>query len=351
MTFQKLFLWLLIRLKLHCPGCIDSSQHTIVMAKTTRLIKSFYKLLLPTILLAVFAITGASIWLVHEVSQPVRAEYLVTPEKYGQLSSRGAQVTEETWQNPDGSTARGWLLRGIPNAPGVVLLHKYGADRSHVLNLGVKLNEATNFTVLMPDHRGHGPQPAIEKTGFGGCEGTDTAGAIGFLRTLKSPEDLTLVGKDVGIYGLELGSLSAISAAAADQSVKALVLDSVPLSSAHLLEHSIGKRFPFASSVTGKFAELGTHAYFYGGCYRRETACEMAKMLTNRRVMVLAGVDADMFQDSSSRFAKCLPPTTTVDTKTDLSPSGYSIFSVSIDISAAYDQRVIDFMKQALTLP
>ena len=67
--------------------------------------------------------------------------------------------------------------------------------------------------------------------------------------------------------------------------------------------------------------------------------------------MVLAGIDADNYQGSSSRFAKCFPETTTVDAKTDLSPSGFSIFSVSKEVSGAYDQRVIDFLKQALTLP
>lgn len=320
------------------------------MARTTRLVKSVSKLILPVIFLSLAAVASASIWLLHEVSQPSRLEYLVTPEKYGQLSAKGAQVTDESWQSPDGTTARGWLLRGIPNAPAVVLLHRYGADRSHVLNLGVKLNEATNFTVLMPDLRGHGPQPAVTQTSFGGCEASDASAAIAFLRSLKTPEGLTLVGKDIGIYGLELGALSGLSAADIDKSVKALVLDSVPASSAHLLESSIGKRYPFASSITGKVAELGTRAYYYGGCYDPEPACEIAKRLGDRRVMVLGGVDAEMFQDSSSRVAKCFPLNSVVETKTDLSPSGYSIFSASIDISSAYEQRVIDFLKQALTL-
>lgn len=302
------------------------------------------------IFLSLAAIASASIWLLHEVSQPSRLEYLVTPEKYGQLSAKGAQVTDESWQSSDGTTARGWLLRGTPNAPAVLLLHRYGADRSHVLNLGVKLNEATNFTVLMPDLRGHGPQPAVTQTSFGGCEASDASAAIVFLRSLKTPEGLTLVGKDIGIYGLELGALSGLSAADIDKSVKALVLDSVPASSAHLLESSIAKRYPFASSVTGKLADLGTPAYYYGGCYKPEPACEIAKRLGERRVMILGGVDAEMFQESGSRVAKCFPLNSIVETKTDLSPSGYSIFSASIEISSAYEQRVIDFLKQALTL-
>ncbi len=321
------------------------------MAKTTRLLKTFLKLLLPVVILLVLATVAASVWLVHEVSLPNSSAYLVTPEKYGWLSARGAQVTDETWANTDGTTARGWLLRGMPNAPAVLLLHKYGADRSHVLNLGVKLNEATNFTILMPDSRGHGSAAPVKRTTFGGCESQDAKAAIAFLRGLKTPEELTLVGNEIGIYGLEMGALAAISTAAGDPTIKALVLDSVPQSSDALLGNSVEGRFPFASAVTAKIAEFGTYPYFYQeGCYSRVPVCETAKMLANRRVMVLAGVDAPAFQDSSARFAKCFPASTTVNAKTDLSPSGYSLFSASLEVTAAYEQRVIDFLKQSLTM-
>ena len=318
------------------------------MAKTTRLIKSFYKLLFPVVVLLILALGASSVWLVHETAHPVTAAYLVTPEKYGQLSSRGAQVTDEKWPARDGSSIRGWLLRGAPNMPAVVLLHKYGADRSHVLNLGVKLNEATNFTVLMPDQRGHGQDPAVKYTSFGGCESDDTAAAIEFIRSLKTPEGFPLAGKDVGIYGLEMGSLAALSAAAKDQNIKALVLDSVPQNADSMLASAVDRRFPFASTITAKFAQLGTHPYFYEGCFSRDSACDLAKNISGRKVMLMAGVDAPAFQESTLKLSKCFPVDSLVETKTDLSPSGYSIINASIELSEAYDQRVIDFFKAAL---
>src|SRR4051794_17783506 len=132
------------------------------MANSIRLIKSFARLLLPAVLLVLIAVIAGSVWLVYTTARPMNSRYIVTPDKYGQLSTRAAQVTDETWSNRDGSTSRGWLLRGAPNAPAVILLHKYGADRSYVLNLGVKLNESTDFTVLMPDQRGHGENPNVQ---------------------------------------------------------------------------------------------------------------------------------------------------------------------------------------------
>src|SRR5215217_3173426 len=191
------------------------------MAKSIRLVKSLSRLLFPVVFLLVISISVASVWLVHETAHPVAAAYVVTPQVYGMLSARGAQVTEEAWTNKDGTPARGWLLRGAQDAPAVILLHKYGANRSYVLNLGVKLNEATNFTILMPDQRGHGQDPAVKYTSFGGCEADDTLAAITFLRGLKTPEQFPLTGKEIGIYGLEMGSFAAIAAATSDENVKA----------------------------------------------------------------------------------------------------------------------------------
>ena len=228
------------------------------------------------------------------------------------------------------------------------MLHKYGADRSHVLNLGVKLNEGTNFTVLMPDQRGHGQNPAVPYTSFGGCESTDAGAAIDFLRSQKAESLGTLVGKEIGIYGLEMGSLAALTAASKDEAVKAVVLDSVPHDSDSLMASVIDKRFPFVSSVTSKLGQLGSYPYYYEGCYSRVPVCDTAKMLNNRKALLLAGLDAPDFQDSTSRLGKCLPNSTQTEALTTLSPSGFSMINASMQQSEAYDQRVIDFFRQSL---
>ncbi|MBX3244779.1 MAG: hypothetical protein KF685_10015 [Acidobacteria bacterium] len=321
------------------------------MAGIKKLTKSFIRMVTPTLVVAIAAVGVASVWLVYETSRPYNNIYLVTPEQYGMLSSRGAQVTNETWANGDGTSARGWLLRGIPNAPAVILLHRFDADRSHVLNLGVKLNEATNFTVLMPDMRGHGENPAVPYSSFGGCESDDASSAIAYLRSLRSPEDLPLIGKDIGIYGLEMGALTALSTAVKDKSVKALVLDSAPANSDRLMAGVIARRYPFVSSVTSSFASMGSYPYFYEGCYRRENSCELAKVISERRTLLLGGVDSPEFQENTSKLGKCFPVNTTVDSTTDLSPSGMGILNASLELSEGYDQRVIEFMKQALTMP
>ena len=320
------------------------------MAKTTRLFKSFSRLLLPVILLVLIAVCAGALWLVYATARPLKMRYLVTPDKYGQLSTRAAQVTEETWLNREGLSTRGWLLRGAEGAPAVILLHKYGADRSYVLNLGVKLNESTNFTVLMPDQRGHGENPPVPNSSFGGCETEDAIGAIEFLRNLKTPNQIALVDRNkMGIFGVEMGAFVAVATAAKEPAVKAIALDSIPADSDGVLDRSVVRRFPFASFVTSRLAQLGTRLDYFDGCYQREPVCDTARKVDSRNVLLLAGIDAQDFQDSTAKLSKCFAPTNKTESKTDLSPSGFSITNASMEQSEMYDQRLIDFFRNSLS--
>jgi fermentation-respiration switch protein FrsA (DUF1100 family) len=132
--------------------------------------------------LVVLAVLCVTAWLVYSATRAPRRAYLVTPEKFLRLSDRGLRATEETWQNRDGTRARGWLIRGTEGAPAVLLLHGYGADRSWLLNLGVKLNETANMTVLLPDLRGHGQEPPVSASSFGWAESDDALAALEYLR-------------------------------------------------------------------------------------------------------------------------------------------------------------------------
>src|ERR1700750_3221119 len=139
--------------------------------------------LLPIILIVALALVALTVWLVYGVTHPPRRSYLVTPEKFARFSDRGLKATEENWTNHDGTSARGWLIRGSEGQPAIILLHRYGADRSWLLTLGVKLNETTNMTVLLPDLRGHGENPPVASTSFGTLEADDVLAGLDFLRT------------------------------------------------------------------------------------------------------------------------------------------------------------------------
>ena len=155
------------------------------MASRRRLGKKLIKSLLPILLVLMAALVVALGLFVRGISRPPRRAYLVTPKAFSQISGPALKVVDQSWQNRDNTPARGWLLRGTEGAPAVVLLHHYGADRSWLFNLGVKINETTNFTILWPDLRGHGLTPAVQWTSFGTVEGEDVMAALDYLRTLK----------------------------------------------------------------------------------------------------------------------------------------------------------------------
>lgn len=303
--------------------------------------------LLPIFLIVALAVVVLTAWLTYTATRPPRRAYLVTPEKFAQLSDRGLKATEESWSNPDGSRARGWLLRGAEGAPGVVLLHHYGADRSWLLNLGVKMNETTNLTVLIPDARGHGQEPLVDSTGFGAVEGDEVLAALRFLRGLKSAQGGQLVGERVGIYGVEMGAYMALVAAREDRSVRALALDSVPAAPDDVLRSAVKSRSGLDYALPQALARGGARVYFAGE-YSNAPACELISNLGDRHVMILSGESAGPLRDSTVRLVGCLSTRDNLVTATELPLTGLSLASASPEQGEAYDRRVIEFFDRTL---
>src|SRR5205807_3493894 len=159
------------------------------MSPRRRTARRVAKAFLPIFLVIAVALVSVTVWIVRGVTRPPRAPYLVTPQTFSQVTGPMLKATDVTWSNHDGTKARGWLIRGAEASPAVILLHRYGTDRSWLLNLAVKLNETTNFTVLWPDLRGHGENPLVNWSLFGTVEGDDATAAIDYLHTLKTTLD------------------------------------------------------------------------------------------------------------------------------------------------------------------
>lgn len=301
-------------------------------------------MLLPILGLLLLVVAIATTWLVLTVTRPPRQAYLVTPEKFTLLSERGLKATNEEWTNRDGTKARGWLLRGAPGSPAVILLHRYGADRSWLLNLGVKLNEATNYTVLWPDLRGHGTDPAVAWTSFGGRETEDLGAAIEYLKGLKVQER-QLVGDSIGLYGVELGAYAALREGAHNQYVRALVLDSVPAAPNDILNAAVKERVGLSNNLLLWLARGGMRIYFLGG-YDNTPSCDAAKEIGDRHVLLLAGEGPPELRDSTLALAQCFPPG--VEVKGDLALTGYNLPLATGVQGEEYDRRVIDFFDKEL---
>jgi pimeloyl-ACP methyl ester carboxylesterase len=308
-----------------------------------RLVKSF----LPIALVIVLAFVGALSFIVYCVSRPTKRPYVVTPESFSRISGRAIKVTDESWANLDGGRARGWLLKGAEGAPAVVLLHRYGGDRSWLFNLGVKINEATNFTILWPDLRGHGESPLVKWTSLGAHEGDDLLAALKYLHSLKLENQKTLVRDSFGVYGVEMGAYSALKAARTEPQIKVLVLDSVARSSNEMLSTAVSSCVGVDNGLVQYFARLAMKFYLLGS-YDTSNACDFATSIREQRVLLLSGAEAGSLRDATASLQRCFPVPGNVETRTDLPLSGFSLPSATGEQGETYDRVVIEFFARNL---
>jgi len=299
----------------------------------------------PIVLILGLAVVTVGAWLVYGITRPPRAAYLVTPKTFEKDTGIPlSKATDVKWKNHDGTEARGWVITGADEAPAVILLHGYGADRSWLLNLAVKLNETTNFTVLWPDLRGHGENPPVNWTSFGALEGDDVTAAIDYLRSLKSPAGKPQVGHLVGVYGIGLGSYAALDAANRYTDIRALALDSTPAAPDDLVRAATTARTGLSNSVFQRLARVGMQVYDFGR-FPTKTSCELAQALRDIHVLLLAGVQ-DQWQQSTLDLARCLktPP----EIRRGLTITGANLPSSTGEQEEAYDRPVIEFFSKSL---
>jgi hypothetical protein len=312
--------------------------------------------LLPLALLALVALGGLTVWITRAAMRPPHRNFLITPQKLGQFSPNAFNITDETWTNRDGTTAHGWLLRGSERAPAVILVHNYDGERSQLLNLGVKLNEATRFTVLWMDLRGHG-EMAEDASSFGAAESADVASAAAFLNNLKNAQGQPFIGDSIGIYGVELGGYAALVAAGERLSapnrantpsirVRALALDSVPSNTDAMLRRAIFLRTGLMSDFMFDLARFGTRVYFLRS-YQDMSACDAAARVRDARVLLLSGGEAGDLRTSTQKLAQCFPSNTNVETQLDLPITALSPTATG-EQGERYDRRIIEFFDRAL---
>ena len=317
------------------------------MAKRRPLGRKLFKSLLPILLVLIVAFVAPLGLIVVGITRPPRQPYFVTPQSFTNISGSALKVTDETWTNRDGTRARGWLLRGGEGAPAVVLLHRYGGDRSWLLNLGIKLNETTNFTILWHDLRGHGMDPPVEWTSFGNSEESDLLAAADFLGTLKSFGESKLVGERIGVYGVELGAYTALRAASQNPKLQVLALDSVPRNPDEMVNAAVSADLGVDSEPILALARAATRAYFLGK-YSNKTSCELAAGLKTQRVLLLAGADDGYLRASTISAQSCFPNPANLEAKTDLPLTGFTLASATGEQGEGYDRPVIDFFAKHL---
>jgi len=123
----------------------------------------------------------------------------------------GLRVEDVTVRAADGVSLAGWLaLR--PGAPAVVLLHGYPAEKADLLPLAAVLHK--HFSVLLMDLRYFG-RSGGHATTLGVRERDDLRAALDLLATRGAGP--------IGVFGFSLGGAIALTTAAEDARIRAVV--------------------------------------------------------------------------------------------------------------------------------
>jgi pimeloyl-ACP methyl ester carboxylesterase len=135
-------------------------------------------------------------------------------------SGQGAIAGDEVVTS-DGTRIGGWYIPagdgGGADATTVVLVHGWGANKSEVLKYAVAFHE--KYNVVAFDLRNGGRSSGTETT-FGIREQLDLEAIIDWLERTKHPAHIAVMGNS-------MGGATSVLAAASDQRIEALILDSM----------------------------------------------------------------------------------------------------------------------------
>lgn len=168
----------------------------------------------------VFLFVIAALWgggagfFLYKVTHPPRETTQLDP---ADLLLRTEDVTFRT---SDGITLSGWLVKGVPKAPVILLCHDLGGSRSSLLNSAVSLNRS-GYPLLVFDFRGHGASTGSGST-LGIDETKDIQAAVEFLKTRSDVDS-----SRIGLWGIGMGAYAGAQAALDNPAFVALALDSL----------------------------------------------------------------------------------------------------------------------------
>jgi hypothetical protein len=177
----------------------------------TRLIRSGRRrlLALPAFLVLLLYVLSPVAFAVYAANAPRMPLGSRTPAQWGLRYEEARMVTE------GGARLAGWYVPSV-NGAAVVLLHGAGSTRASTLDHAAMLARH-GFGVLMVDAQGHGESGGTPmEWGWNSVE--DVGAAVDYL--LSRPE---VTAESIGVLGLSMGGQGAITAAAGDPRIRAVV--------------------------------------------------------------------------------------------------------------------------------
>jgi pimeloyl-ACP methyl ester carboxylesterase len=205
----------------------------------------FFRMILPAILILLVGVIVILGVMVYKISYPDPVQEAANPS-YFSLPSLDVSVPTD-----DGKELAAWWIPGLKDAPAIILAAGYGMNRADSLSLAAALHES-GFNLLAFDQRGNGAIPKGAST-LGLLEIKDMLQAIKFVQARPD-----INPKRLGIWGTDVGAMSALRAAGECPEVRAIVADGAYESPADLLGYRIAEDF----GVDNGLVHLGAYQIF-----------------------------------------------------------------------------------------
>ena len=205
----------------------------------------YFKTIFPAVAILVVGLFIISAVFVYKISRPDAVLESVNPSHYLLPSLDLAAPSA------NGDMIFGWWIPGLKGAPGIVLAPGYGMNRSDALSLAVGLHN-NGFNLFIFDQRGSMDSPRGAST-LGLYETEDMLTAVRLLR--DRPE----VNRErIGIWGVDIGALAALKAAAEFTEIRAIAADSAFQSPNDFLSYRIEEEF----GLNNRLLQFGCYQVF-----------------------------------------------------------------------------------------
>jgi uncharacterized protein len=188
-------------------------------------------------------------WAYESLNYDISGDAALADEPDPERCTRTGPRAGDEVRAGDGTRIAGWYIPAGsgagPEAPTIVLAHGWGSNKSRMLSRADLLQPDYNLVLL--DFRNHG-QSAQADTTQGVREADDLRAVVDWLVSEKAPERIAL-------FGVSMGGASALRAAAHDDRIDALVVESTHSSLAHAAQARL-ERAGYPLAVPGSWAIL-----------------------------------------------------------------------------------------------